>query len=198
MDVFNRVGGTVLANACGPCIGQWKRTDVAKVRRCWRGASGARPRAPPPPRAPPQRRAGRRGRAGRQAGAAEQRLPVAGRSRPPARLLACPNPNLTSPAPPAATASLTPPPTPKGEANSIITSFNRNFAARNDSNPATHAFVASPEIVTAFAIAGEREARGGYSGQRCTAQDGRKIGWRSAPGARPPSAPPFDRGLTVV
>jgi hypothetical protein len=61
----------VLANACGPCIGQWKRTDVAK-----------------------------------------------------------------------------------GQANSIITSYNRNFAARNDGNPATHAFVASPEIVTAMAIAG--------------------------------------------
>lgn len=67
-----QVGGTVLANACGPCIGQWKRTDVAK-----------------------------------------------------------------------------------GEANSIISSYNRNFAARNDGNPATHAFVASPEIVTAMVIAGE-------------------------------------------
>ncbi|KIZ04123.1 aconitase 2, partial [Monoraphidium neglectum] len=72
MEVFEKVGGTVMANACGPCIGQWKRTDV-----------------------------------------------------------------------------------PKGEPNSIITSFNRNFAARNDGNPATHAFVASPEIVTAFAIAGD-------------------------------------------
>ncbi len=39
--------------------------------------------------------------------------------------------------------------------NSIITSFNRNFAKRNDGNPNTHAFVASPEIVTAFAIAGD-------------------------------------------
>ncbi|MBM2841920.1 MAG: acnA, partial [Bacteroidetes bacterium] len=39
--------------------------------------------------------------------------------------------------------------------NSIITSFNRNFAARNDGNPDTHAFVASPEIVTAFALAGK-------------------------------------------
>jgi aconitate hydratase len=39
--------------------------------------------------------------------------------------------------------------------NSIITSFNRNFAKRNDGNSATHAFVASPEIVTAFAIAGD-------------------------------------------
>lgn len=42
-----------------------------------------------------------------------------------------------------------------GEANSIITSYNRNFAARNDANPATHAFVTSPELVTAFAIAGD-------------------------------------------
>jgi aconitate hydratase len=39
--------------------------------------------------------------------------------------------------------------------NSIITSFNRNFAKRNDGLAATHAFVASPEIVTAFAIAGD-------------------------------------------
>jgi len=39
--------------------------------------------------------------------------------------------------------------------NSIITSFNRNFAKRNDGNPNTHAFVASPELVTAFAIAGD-------------------------------------------
>ena len=65
-------GGTVLANACGPCIGQWKRHDVKK-----------------------------------------------------------------------------------GDRNSIITSFNRNFAGRNDANPETHAFVASPEIVTALAFAGK-------------------------------------------
>ena len=39
--------------------------------------------------------------------------------------------------------------------NSIITSFNRNFAKRNDGNPNTNAFVASPELVTAFAIAGD-------------------------------------------
>ena len=43
----------------------------------------------------------------------------------------------------------------EGEANSIITSFNRNFAKRNDGNPQTHAFVASPEIVTAMAISGD-------------------------------------------
>jgi aconitate hydratase len=72
MDIFTKVGGVVLANACGPCIGQWDRTDVKK-----------------------------------------------------------------------------------GEPNSIVTSYNRNFTGRNDANPATHAFVASPEIVTALAIAGD-------------------------------------------
>ena len=38
--------------------------------------------------------------------------------------------------------------------NTIITSFNRNFRKRNDGNPQTHSFVASPEIVTAMAIGG--------------------------------------------
>ena len=42
----------------------------------------------------------------------------------------------------------------EGDKNSIITSFNRNFTSRNDGNPQTHAFVASPELVTAFSIAG--------------------------------------------
>jgi aconitate hydratase len=69
---FEKIGGVVMANACGPCIGQWARhTDD------------------------------------------------------PAR------------------------------ANSIITSFNRNFSKRNDGNPQTRAFVASPEIVTALTIAGD-------------------------------------------
>ena len=72
LDAFTAIGGVVLANACGPCIGQWARH--------------------------------------RDANAAEK--------------------------------------------NSIITSFNRNFAKRNDGNPNTYAFVASPEIVTAMAIAG--------------------------------------------
>ncbi|MGC8738786.1 MAG: aconitate hydratase [Candidatus Hydrogenedens sp.] len=40
------------------------------------------------------------------------------------------------------------------EPNTIVTSFNRNFAKRNDGNPKTHAFVASPEIVTALVLAG--------------------------------------------
>lgn len=72
LDTFAEMGGVVLANACGPCIGQWARHGAEK-----------------------------------------------------------------------------------GEKNSIITSFNRNFAKRADGNPNTHAFVASPEIVTAFAIAGD-------------------------------------------
>jgi len=71
MAALKDAGATVLANACGPCIGQWQREDVQK-----------------------------------------------------------------------------------GEKNSIITSFNRNFKARNDSNPATHAFIGSPELVTALAFAG--------------------------------------------
>jgi aconitate hydratase len=72
LDIFGQMGGVVLANACGPCIGQWARHGAEKQ-----------------------------------------------------------------------------------EKNSIITSFNRNFAKRADGNPNTHAFVASPEIVTALAIAGD-------------------------------------------
>jgi aconitate hydratase len=71
VKTFEEMGGIVLANACGPCIGQWSRENVD---------------------------------------------------------------NLSE--------------------NSIMTSFNRNFAKRTDGNPKTHGFVASPEIVTAFAIAG--------------------------------------------
>lgn len=72
LSIFEKIGGVVLANACGPCIGQWARHNADKK-----------------------------------------------------------------------------------EKNSIMTSFNRNFAKRNDGNPNTHGFVASPEIVTAFAIAGD-------------------------------------------
>jgi aconitate hydratase len=72
LDIFENIGGVVLANACGPCIGQWARHGADKQER-----------------------------------------------------------------------------------NSIITSFNRNFAKRNDGNPNTFAFVASPEIVTALSIAGD-------------------------------------------
>lgn len=65
-------GGQVLANACGPCIGMWKRMDIRT-----------------------------------------------------------------------------------GERNTIVNSFNRNFAKRNDNNPETLSFVASPEITTALAVAGK-------------------------------------------
>jgi aconitate hydratase len=71
LGVFEDIGGVVLANACGPCIGQWARHTDDPTRK-----------------------------------------------------------------------------------NSIMTSFNRNFAKRNDGNPNTYAFVASPEIVTAFSLAG--------------------------------------------
>ncbi len=124
MEVFDKVGGTVLANACGPCIGQWKRSEMKK--------GAPRPPALPPPAvwAPGSRlrhmfcrRGGRTGLAPRTAGAKRRRGYEV--------VLRC-----------------------AGEANSIVTSYNRNFAARNDGNPATHCFVTSPELTTAFAIAG--------------------------------------------
>lgn len=71
LKTLHDIGGLVLANACGPCIGQWKRHDVVF-----------------------------------------------------------------------------------GEKNSILTSYNRNFAGRNDANPGTHSFVASPEIVVALSLSG--------------------------------------------
>lgn len=70
-ETFREFGATVLANACGPCIGQWDRKDIKK-----------------------------------------------------------------------------------GDKNTIVTSYNRNFTGRNDANPATHAFVTSPELTTALSIAG--------------------------------------------
>ena len=72
LQSLEKIGATVLANACGPCIGQWKREDIQT-----------------------------------------------------------------------------------GEKNSIVSSFNRNFSARNDGNPETLSFITSPEIVIAFALAGK-------------------------------------------
>ena len=71
MQVLRKAGAIVLANACGPCIGQWKREGAER-----------------------------------------------------------------------------------GERNTIVTSFNRNFAARADGNPNTYAFVCSPEMVAAYALSG--------------------------------------------
>ena len=72
LSKLKEIGGVILANACGPCIGQWSRPAV-----------------------------------------------------------------------------------PNGTKNSIISSFNRNFARRNDGNPETYSFISSPEIVTALSIAGK-------------------------------------------
>jgi homoaconitase len=72
LSTFEDAGGVVLANACGPCIGMWQRTD---------GVS-------------------------------------------------------------------------KGDSNAIFTSYNRNFRGRNDGNPDTMNFLASPEVVTAMSYAG--------------------------------------------
>ena len=72
MNIFRQAGALIMTNACGPCIGQWKRVTDDPLKR-----------------------------------------------------------------------------------NSIVTSFNRNFAKRADGNPNTHAFVASPEIVVALALAGD-------------------------------------------
>jgi len=72
LEIFNNIGATVFANACGPCIGMWARVGAEKA-----------------------------------------------------------------------------------EKNTIVHSFNRNFAKRADGNPNTFAFVGSPEIVTALAIAGD-------------------------------------------
>ena len=72
LDVFDKIGANVFANACGPCIGMWDRVGAEKKER-----------------------------------------------------------------------------------NTIVHSFNRNFAKRADGNPNTFAFVGSPEIVTAMAIAGD-------------------------------------------
>ncbi|HET6371478.1 MAG TPA: aconitase family protein, partial [Nitrospiria bacterium] len=90
MKSFEEMGGTVLANACGPCIGQWRRSDVHK-----------------------------------------------------------------------------------GEANSIISSYNRNFPGRNDGIAETLSFLSSPELVTAMAFAGTLEFN--PVKDALTAADGTKI-----------------------
>lgn len=88
--IFEDAGATVLANACGPCIGQWARSDVEA-----------------------------------------------------------------------------------GSANSIVTSYNRNFTARNDGNKNTHAFVASPEMTTVLALGGSLSFN--PETDEITAPDGSKV-----------------------
>ncbi|MBW1878123.1 MAG: aconitate hydratase, partial [Deltaproteobacteria bacterium] len=102
MEVLQSVGGVVLANACGPCIGQWRRDDIEK---------GAR--------------------------------------------------------------------------NSILTSFNRNFRGRNDANPATLAFIGSPELVTAMAFAGRLDFNPLTDG--IPTEDGREFRFEPPTGERLPA-----------
>jgi aconitate hydratase len=110
LDALERIGGTVLANACGPCIGQWKRDDIAP-----------------------------------------------------------------------------------GQVNSIVTSFNRNFPGRNDGTAETLAFIGSPEVVTALALAGD--LRFNPLTDPLTAADGRQV--RLAPPEAPElPARGFEAGAT--
>ncbi|XP_064600693.1 aconitate hydratase, mitochondrial-like [Liolophura sinensis] len=102
-------GGLVLANACGPCIGQWDRQDIKK-----------------------------------------------------------------------------------GEKNTIVTSYNRNFTGRNDANPATHAFVTSPELVTALSLAGRLDFN--PLTDELTGADGKKFKLSSPYGDELP-AKGFDPGM---
>ncbi|HOC42024.1 MAG TPA: aconitate hydratase [Thermoanaerobaculales bacterium] len=103
MATLAKLGATVLANACGPCIGQWKRDDIAA-----------------------------------------------------------------------------------GEVNSIISSFNRNFAKRNDGNPQTNSFIGSPEIVVAYALAG----RLSFNPLTDPIEDGKGGAFRLAPPKPAPEIPP--------
>ena len=102
------IGATVLANACGPCIGQWQRDDIAK-----------------------------------------------------------------------------------GETNTIVSSFNRNFPARNDGNAATLSFIGSPETVTAMALTGRLDVD--FVREPVTAADGTEV-MLEAPVADELPAKGFDPG----
>src|SRR5262249_43904205 len=90
LDDLEAIGATVLANACGPCIGQWQRDDIEK-----------------------------------------------------------------------------------GERNTIVSSFNRNFPARNDGNAATLSFIGSPETVTAMALTGRLDVD--FVREPFTAADGTQV-----------------------
>jgi aconitate hydratase len=124
LKTFEEFGGMVLANACGPCIGQWDRKDVKK-----------------------------------------------------------------------------------GEANSIISSYNRNFTGRNDANPATHSFVTSPDLVVAMSIAGTlmfnplKDELTGADGKKFKLKEPSGMGLPANgydPGQDTYQAPPEDRASVSV
>jgi aconitate hydratase len=114
------IGATVLANACGPCIGQWRRHDIAE-----------------------------------------------------------------------------------GETNVILNSYNRNFPKRNDGNPQTLSFIASPEVVVAYSLVGDFSAdpfHDPIDGVRLSAPEGEELPSRGfAPGDAGFVPPPEDgRGIEVA
>ncbi|KAJ4982610.1 Aconitate hydratase, mitochondrial protein 2 [Stagonosporopsis vannaccii] len=95
----------------------------------------------------------------------------------------------------------------KGTANSIISSYNRNFTGRNDANPATHSFVTSPDLVVAMTIAGTLSFN--PLKDELTAADGSKFKLKEPTGAGLPAdgydpgqdtyqAPPADRESVQV
>ena len=95
----------------------------------------------------------------------------------------------------------------KGTANSIISSYNRNFTGRNDANPATHSFVTSPDLVVAMSIAGTLSFN--PLKDELTGADGKKFKLKEPTGAGLPAngydpgqdtyqAPPADRESVQV
>lgn len=95
----------------------------------------------------------------------------------------------------------------KGEANSIISSYNRNFTGRNDANPATHSFVTSPDLVVAMTIAGTLDFNPLVD--ELTGADGKKFKLKEPSGMGLPAngydpgqdtyqAPPEDRSSVSV
>ena len=75
--------------------------------------------------------------------------------------------------------------TKKGDKNTIVTSFNRNFTGRNDANPNTHGFVTSPELATVYAITGTLDFD--PEADELTAPDGSKFKLESPYGDELPS-----------
>ena len=82
----------------------------------------------------------------------------------------------------------------KGEKNTIVTSFNRNFTGRNDANPSTHAFVTSPELVTALVLAGRLDFN--PLTDTITAPDGKQVKLEPPIGPQLP-ANGFAQGMSI-
>jgi aconitate hydratase len=85
---------------------------------------------------------------------------------------------------------------PENEANTIVTSYNRNFSKRNDGNPQTHAFVTSPEITTMLAIAGKLD----FDPSKDTVRNdaGEEISFSTPPSGFELPTQGFDQGDTSI